>query len=211
MTSRVVLANVFSILVLSSTWSFANTDQTVQLKQQVQQLQQQVNSLEKQLHLQRSSQEPTYPSSYSAIDEDMYDPWSHMLRMQQYMNRLISSANNQASGINAFNPRTDIKRTDKEYVVTLDMPGMEKDKIDVQVKDRMLVISGMRENNQEQKQGNQYFSQERTFGQFVRAVALPEDAQVEGMNAKYDNGVLVVTVKRDEKFSQKQEKKVVVQ
>ena len=105
----------------------------------------------------------------------------------------------------AFNPRMDMKQTDKEYVITMDIPGMDKDKINIEIKQDMLVISGERQSESQDNKNNQYYRQERSFGSFMQAIPLPEDARRDQIIAKYENGVLMVTVARQKKDEKKSE------
>jgi HSP20 family protein len=76
---------------------------------------------------------------------------------------------------------------------------MDKNKIDVEVKEHMLIISGERKSEAEDTKGNQYYRQELSFGSFTQAVPLPEDAVVDKIDAKYNNGVLTVIFPREKK------------
>ena len=78
----------------------------------------------------------------------------------------------------------------------LDLPGMDKDKINVEVKDHMLVVSGERTADQEQE-GDQFYKRGRSFRSFSRSVMLPEDADDGNLNVKYEKGVLEVTIPKE--------------
>ena len=92
----------------------------------------------------------------------------------------------------------DIKETEKDMIVKIDLPGMSKDRIKIKLEDsQILKISGSRElEKEEQKttQNGQYSKIERQHGAFERSIKLPVLAQESGIQAKYDNGVLTVTI-----------------
>ena len=89
-------------------------------------------------------------------------------------------------------------------LITMDIPGMDKDKINVQIKEGTLIISGERQ-SENQDNNNQYYRQERSFGSFMQAIPLPDDAKTDQIDARYKNGVLTVTVARMKKEEKKSE------
>ena len=97
--------------------------------------------------------------------------------------------------------------------MSIDLPGMEKDQIDIQLKDRTLSISGERSRStgkeEESEQGAFYYSS-RSFGSFYRSFELPRDAAEEGLSARYENGVLEIEVPKTAGSSQKQGQKIAI-
>ncbi len=93
-------------------------------------------------------------------------------------------------------PRVDLKSTDKEYILTADLPGCDKKDIHVYLKDNILTIRG--EHKSEEKQENDaYFYQERYSGSFERSIYLPENTvESDKINAKFENGVLTVKIEK---------------
>ena len=97
----------------------------------------------------------------------------------------------------------DWKETPTEHVFKVDLPGLKKEEIQVQVEDgRTLRISGER-NKEEVHKSDTWHRVERSRGQFMRKFRLPENANVDHIKASVDNGVLTVIVaKVDPKRSQ---------
>ena len=102
---------------------------------------------------------------------------------------------------NFFNDRevsnimqSDVSENDKNYTVTVDMPGMNKKDIALSYKDGILNISGTRttENDSKDDQGN-IIHKERSEGHISRSFRLPNVVANE-IHAKYDNGVLTITL-----------------
>lgn len=112
-------------------------------------------------------------------------------------------------GEHAFNLRMDSEETDEAYIYTLDMPGMEKDAINVEVKDNVLTISGERKEQVEEEKDGQTVKREIVYGSFTRAVTLPGDADADKITSKYDNGVLTITVPKKEGQAE-QNRKIIV-
>ena len=174
-------------------------DDTTQLKEQVKALQERVNQLESDLGYKQQAQ-PVAVAPVNGYIGQWDDPFAQMAMMRQQMERNMRQA---FANTGAFNPRMDMQKTDKQYIITMDIPGMDKDKINVENKEGMLIISGERRIEKEDNKSNQYYRQERSFGTFMQAIPLPEDARKDRIDAKYENGVLTVTVARLKKEEQK--------
>jgi HSP20 family protein len=100
---------------------------------------------------------------------------------------------------NAWVPALDIAETDDRYEVTLDLPGLEPDQVEVTFEDGMLTVRGDREFARKDEQDDRYHRIERSYGSFARTVRLPRVADGERIEASFDRGVLTVSVpKRDE-------------
>lgn len=93
----------------------------------------------------------------------------------------------------AWSPRIDVFEKDHRLVTRIDLPGMKKEDVKVEVTDGQLAISGERKHEAEEK-GEQFYRSEREYGSFYRAVPLPEGAKVEDVKATFTDGVLEVSV-----------------
>jgi HSP20 family protein len=78
-------------------------------------------------------------------------------------------------------------------VTKIDLPGMKKDDVKVEVTDGQLAISGERKSEAEEKR-EQFYRCEREYGSFYRRVPLPEGARIEDVKATFADGVLEVSV-----------------
>jgi HSP20 family protein len=90
-------------------------------------------------------------------------------------------------------PQIDVFERDGRLVTKVDLPGMKKEDVKVEVTNGYLVISGERKNEFEEKKENR-FRTERAYGTFYRAVPLPEKCKPEDVKASFADGVLEVTV-----------------
>jgi len=95
-------------------------------------------------------------------------------------------------------PLIDMSETDKSYKVTAELPGMDPENVDVTFDDGVLRIAGEKREQREENEKGYRFS-ERTYGSFERLLELPSAAQGDKIKAKFKNGVLTVTVPKDEK------------
>ena len=90
-------------------------------------------------------------------------------------------------------PEIDVFEKDNRLVTKIDLPGMKKDDVKVEVTDGQLAISGERKTEAEEKK--ETFSRcEREYGSFYRAVPLPEGVKLEDIKATFADGVLEVSV-----------------
>jgi HSP20 family protein len=92
-------------------------------------------------------------------------------------------------------PDIDIFERDGKIVLRADLPGMKREDIQVSVEGDLLTIKGRREEEKEIKEEH-YYSCERSKGEFLRTMRLPSGVGADAIDAKYENGVLEVTVPR---------------
>lgn len=88
----------------------------------------------------------------------------------------------------------DVEDEDDQFVVTADLPGFDKDDIDVQVHERTLRIDATHEEETEEEAEDEdnYIRRERSKRSLSRSVTLPEDVDEEGASASFENGVLTI-------------------
>ena len=104
----------------------------------------------------------------------------------------------QRSGNGYFVPKVDILENDNAFELHFEAPGMNKEDFNIEVKDNTLTISGERKFSTEKKEEN-YQSIETRYGSFSRSFSLPENVKSDKINAKYVNGILELTIPKDEK------------
>lgn len=106
-------------------------------------------------------------------------------------------------GITAYTPSVNVREGEFAYHVDVDLPGVKKEDIDVDIKDGQLLITGERHFKDEVKEED-YYKVETRFGKFSRTFNLPDDADIEQVDASYEDGVLEVVVpKLEEKHNVK--------
>ena len=96
-----------------------------------------------------------------------------------------------------WSPRADVAETADAYVLHLDLPGIDRDTLDVTLDDGTLKISGQRRHETEVKDGKMH-RVERAYGRFFRSFSLGSDLDPEAIEASYDDGVLTVRVGKSE-------------
>ena len=102
------------------------------------------------------------------------------------------------SGGSSFVPKVDILEKDQAYELHVAVPGMNKEDFKIDLKDNYLTISGERKFTNEKKDKN-FRSVETQYGAFSRSFSLPENVDGTKINAKYNNGILELTIPKDEK------------
>jgi HSP20 family protein len=115
-------------------------------------------------------------------------------------------------GAMGFSTAMDVQEDKDKIVVKCDLPGMEKDKIEVTIKGNQLTIKGTRETVKEERkddQGNKIILNERSSGGFARTITLPPNAEPDKITSKYENGVLEIVVPKTAK-DEPEEKKIII-
>ncbi len=97
------------------------------------------------------------------------------------------------AGWQAMAPRIDISDSDRELVITAEMPGLDERDFEVTLAGDLLTIKGEKKTESEDCNGNAYYV-ERRFGSFSRSVRLPFEAGDQQIEAGYDRGILTVRV-----------------
>jgi HSP20 family protein len=90
-------------------------------------------------------------------------------------------------------PAVDVLQRDGDLVVRAELPGVRPEDVDITLQNRVLTISGERREEQEEERGG-YYVRERRRGSFSRSMTLPEGVDEDRIRARYDNGVLEVTI-----------------
>jgi HSP20 family protein len=92
-----------------------------------------------------------------------------------------------------FAPRADASVTQDAYEITMELPGVTAEDIDVAVQDGNLVVTGEKRFEQEET-GKSYFFSEREYGVFQRVFRIPPDAMQDAIDADFRNGVLIIRI-----------------
>ncbi|MDH4111887.1 MAG: Hsp20/alpha crystallin family protein [Actinomycetota bacterium] len=123
-----------------------------------------------------------------------WDPFRDLKGVEAEFDRMVG----QAFSKNAWVPALDIRETEDRFEVTVDLPGLRSQDVELTFEDGMLTVRGQREFSRDENEG-QYHRIERSYGSFARSVRLPRVADSEHIEASFDNGVLSVLVpKREE-------------
>ncbi|MBI3185113.1 MAG: Hsp20 family protein [Myxococcales bacterium] len=118
-----------------------------------------------------------------------WDPFRQIERMFEPIERMVEPY----EGRLGFAPRFDVKETKDTYLFKADVPGLKEEDMDISVTGNRLTVNGRRE-EEERQEGERYYTYERSYGSFSRTFTLPEDCNLEHVDAELKNGVLTVAV-----------------
>jgi len=117
--------------------------------------------------------------------------------MDEFFNDFVSARRDR------FVPSIDVSETDKQFVIDVYLPGMEKKDIQVNIENGMLNITGERSFKNEDK-GKKYHRVEAEYGTFNRKLQLPDNVDEDSIGATYKDGILNITIDKSEDKVKKQ-------
>lgn len=126
-----------------------------------------------------------------------WDPARELDAFQSDINRLFDSffsrreGGGSGYGSRRWVPAMDLVETDDNLVLRADLPGMDRDDIEIEVKDGVLTVAGERKAQHEEKREG-YHRVERSFGRFSRSLELPKGVEPDSVSASFERGVLEV-------------------
>jgi HSP20 family protein len=121
--------------------------------------------------------------------------------MDDVFNNSIS--NLVGSDLEVTMPATNIIENNENYILMLAAPGLEKQDFDVSLEKGMLIISGNKNNGQEEKETEKWIRKEFNFSSFRRSFKLTDVVDFEHIQAEYTNGILVLTLPKKEEVKTK--------
>ena len=110
----------------------------------------------------------------------------------------------QTTGLlSGWSPVVDLYEDKDNFIVKAELPGLKREDIEVSLHDNALTISGERKSEEKHKDAETY-REERFYGRFHRAIALPKAVKADKVDAKYQDGVLTVTLPKADEAKPKQ-------
>ena len=123
-----------------------------------------------------------------------WEPFDDVQRLQKEMNRLFSG---YSQTLSYDFPPINVWMSENDVIVTAELPGIDAGNMDISVVGDSLTLSGIRESDK-LKEGESYHRQERSFGRFARTIKLPFQVATDKVDARYERGMLQVTLPRIE-------------
>jgi len=126
------------------------------------------------------------------------DPWSLVNRLQGDLDRLAGQSprfldDDTAGATTDWVPAVDIKEEDARFLIEADVPGVRPDDIEITMENGVLTLRGKRA-SESRTERDGYRRVERVTGRFFRRFTLPDTADAEAIEAKFNNGVLEVSI-----------------
>lgn len=142
-------------------------------------------------------------------DNGWLDPFSELENIQKQMNQLFDfSLSRNPTGDTTllggqWSPAIDVYDSKDNLLIKADLPGLTKDEIEVSIQENHLVLKGEKKKDTEIKEEH-YFKTERFYGSFFRTIPLPAAIDAGKVDAKYQDGVLTLTLPKKEEAKPKQ-------
>ncbi len=125
-----------------------------------------------------------------------------------FENDMFDWSNRNFSNTNTTLPAVNIKEDDNSFEVEMSVPGLDKKDFNIELNNSVLTISSEKEVENETKEGQQFTRKEFSYQSFSRSFTLPETVEGEKIKAKYENGVLSVSIPKKEEAKPKPVKQI---
>lgn len=122
-------------------------------------------------------------------------PWQALQQLREQMDGLLGSMLPGTTG--EWSPPIDLEDRKDELVLTAELPGMSPEDIDLEIEGDTLTLRGEKREEHEEKESERYFY-ERRYGNFVRRISLPQNVDPDRATARFENGILRVTLPKRE-------------
>ena len=138
-----------------------------------------------------------------------WNPRRELFGLHNSINRMFNDffsptvRSDEAVSIWGWNPVVDIYENEENIVIKAELPGVDKNDIVVDVKGRVLTLKGERSTDNAMKEDN-YYRQERSYGKFERAFALPVEVDPDKIKADFKDGVLKIDIPKTEENKPRQ-------
>jgi len=136
-----------------------------------------------------------WPSDFVGIQRDINRLFDNFFRSGNPVEETIATA--------YFAPAVDIAEKENEYVVKVELPGVEKEDVKISVESNILTIKGEKKQEKEEKNKN-FHRVERSYGSFQRSFTLPSTVKNDKIDALFNSGILTITMPKSEESKPKQ-------
>lgn len=133
-------------------------------------------------------------------------PKSSLINYHNEIDRLLDSVfgtKDEIAGEYTICPRVDIEEFEKSYSIHMELPGVSKKDVTINVKENILTIEGEKKSGKDSK-SDKYHRSERVFGKFHRTFRLPDQVDTEKIEAVFNDGILTVSIPKLEEALPKQ-------
>ncbi|MFZ2339666.1 MAG: Hsp20/alpha crystallin family protein [Bacteroidales bacterium] len=137
---------------------------------------------------------------------DQYPSWFDRF----FENDLFDWSNRNFSATNTTLPSVNIKESDDDFEVEVAAPGFAKDDFKIELNHELLTISSEKEINNEIKDDQHFTQREFSYQSFSRSFTLPNIVDSEKIGAKYENGILSITIPKKEESKPKPARQIAI-
>ena len=133
------------------------------------------------------------------ISDNSFFPLTRSESLDPFFNssfpwKILQQTKEESKRLEQFLPKLDVLSDDKNYFVHVEIPGINCDDVKLEVKDRLLTLSGEKKNEKVEGDKKEHYVSERSWGSFYRELMLPDDADVDNITATHKNGVLSINI-----------------
>lgn len=123
--------------------------------------------------------------------------------IDRLFDNFLSERMGSADALTDGMPVIDVEEKEQEFMVTAEIPGMQKKDIKISFENNYLTLSGEKKDIRETKESN-FYHRERTYGKFSRSIPIPVGVMLDKIEAEYEQGVLTVKIPKTEEAKPKQ-------
>lgn len=200
---KVIIALLLFLLAhsFSSNLLFLYAEEDIkELKRQLEALNDRVAELEEKLE---NKSTPSNDDSFGKF-RDAWDPFGEIDRMQEEMNRMFQNSFKGGRGAKGsilnsdsfYEPDFDLEEEKDAYVINFDVSGLNKEKINIEINEYSITISG--ERSDQTKEIDPYgFYSSRSYGSFLKTIPFPVDANTEKVETRQEGDILIIRVPKE--------------
>lgn len=125
-----------------------------------------------------------------------WQPFRELDNVSSMMRRFFDDVNDgfPTFEIGNFVPNIDMSEDEKNVMISAELPGLDKEDVKITVNDENVLTIRGEKKRQEKVEKTNYYRLERSFGEFVRTITLPAEVKADEINAKFDKGLLTVSI-----------------
>lgn len=135
-----------------------------------------------------------------------YDPFDALFSLREDFDEMFrnffTGFTSPTLGKGVF-PVMDVTETPEQFIIEAEVPGIQKENLKLSIKKDELVIEGEKK-EEDKKEGESFLRIERSYGSFRRSIRLPSEIAQSKVKAKYENGVLKISLPKTEKEKPKE-------
>ncbi len=131
-------------------------------------------------------------------------PWSVLGDFDEFFDGVFRGRGMpEAVAGQAIRPAVDVRETDNEYQVKVDLPGIKKDDMDIVIQDGVLTINAETQEKSQDVESGRLIRQERRYGKYIRSLRLGADVNEDLVRAEYRDGILSLCIPKAEEVKPK--------
>jgi HSP20 family protein len=132
------------------------------------------------------------------------NPYSLMRKISEELDRVFGESSERERRERTWAPAVEVMQREGNLVIRAELPGLQPEDVKLEITDDAIHLEGERKDEREENRGGLHVT-ERRYGRFYRAIPLPDGAKTDDVKARFENGVLEVTIPTEEPKSKRRE------